>query len=657
MKLFWIICILFLTPLVSVAQLEPTVKELEELKITVTKLDKYYVDSSSLYMSRADIDALQPDDLGELIKKMPGVNVKSYGGLGGMKTVAIRGLSGQHTNFVVDGFSQMQTQTGQVNLGMIQMDNIERVTVQRGGTSELAVPAAAQLSGNAIILETFQSIAPKLPMQQKLISKFGSFGQIDQHFIAKTGGKKVFAGLYLKYRQAHGEYPYRYKNYKTWEDGTRKNNDFMDLNGGANISYHPNANHHVNFHFQHMISDQGVPGAVVLYNDLAKQRLTTSNTQVKLDYRGKLKFLNYRFHYTTMGDSLHYLDPSYLNAAGELRSSYHNRVHDIGLNIATSIWKKFHINVGAQEVHSKLRSVDNFTSSPERFHLYSFAKATFSSTRWKAVAQLGLQHVSDKGKADLEAKKYTKLNPYLEVRYAINEKIALISYYRNSFRMANFNELYYNNIGNNSLEPEKANQISLSTSVTLVDRNRFYLGIQVGAYYNEVKNMILSIPTKNLFVWSIQNIGKNEVKGLDAIASLSWAMGKSWSTQMTANYTLQQSLDVSDRNSPSYQHQIAYQPLHVINADISLHYKSTGLRFSTFHSSSRYVLNQNLPSNLLEGFSIYDLSLFHLFQLGKNNSIRLQITSKNITNESYAYVKNYIMPGRHFIFTFVYAFI
>lgn len=639
------------------AQEEPEIKQLKEFEVTVARLNRYYVDSLHVYLSSQDIEALQPDDLGELLKKLPGVNVKSYGGLGGLKTVSIRGLGGQHTTFVMDGFSQNQTQTGQINLGQIQLDNIESVVVQRGGASELTIPASAQLSGNAIILESFQAATPKLPLQQKFFTKFGSFGQIDHHYIGKTGGKKFFGGIFFKYREAHGRYPFRFMNYQTEISGVRKNNDYMDINGGLNMRYQPHRNHQINFYVQHMDVQQGVPGAVVLYNDFAEQRLNTTNTQIKADYKGKIRAISYRFHYATMSDSLFYLDPSYLNTAGELRASYRNRTHDFGANAGTTFYDKLHLNIGIQEIYSKLRSAESLTASPERFHLFSFAKVSYAVSRWSATAQLGFQHVKESNKNGDYAPNRTRVNPYAEFRYHFSEKISLIGYYRNSFRMPNFNELYYNNIGNTDLKPEDANQFALTSSWTIVDRSRIYFGVQAGAYYHQVKNMILTIPTKNLFVWSIQNIGKNEVTGADIIGSFSWSFTRKWSTQLTANYTYQQSLDISDKNSPSYKHQVAYSPLHVLNADVTLNYGQTGIRVSSFYSSYRYALNQNIPSNRVNGFAIFDLSAFTKFQLDDHNSIRLQLTVKNITDESYAYVKSYVMPGRHYLFTFIYAFI
>jgi outer membrane receptor protein involved in Fe transport len=652
-----VICWLMAFPTLSQKEKEKEETQLQEINVIATKLNKYFVDSSQVYISRHEIEALQPDDLGELLKKLPGVNVKSYGGLGGFKTVSIRGLSGQHTSFVVDGFSQTNAQTGQINMGQIQLDNIESVVVQRGGASELIVPAIAQLSGNAIVLETFQSKTPTIPFQQKLMAKFGAFGQNDYNYIGKTGSKKLFGGVYFKYRNTHGEYPFKYMNYKTQLTGVRKNNDYTDINGGFNLSYQPVDNHKLNFHIQYLESKQGVPGAVVLYNDLAKQRLNTTNLQIKTDYVGKVKSVGYRFYYSFMNDSLNYKDPDYLNAAGELIASYRNKAHDFGVSVGLPLGKYFKLNAGAQEIISHLHSIESLTASPQRFHFLSFVKSTFNSNKWSAVAQVGVQQVNEINRNGDRARNRTRINPYVDVRFRVHKNISLIAYYRNSFRMPNFSELYYNNIGNNDLKPEDAQQVNLTTAFTILDRNRIYLGIQASGYYHQIDNMILAIPTKNLFVWSIQNIGKNEIRGGDAILSFSWAFGKHWTTQFTANYTFQQSLDMSDKNSPTYGNQIAYAPKHILNGDVSLQWKGIGVRYSNFYSSARYALNENISANRIEGFLISDFTFFSRFQIDKHNSVRLQFTLKNITDQSYAYVKSFIMPGRHFLFTFAYEFI
>lgn len=628
----------------------------EEMNVSFTRLQRYSVDSVHTYLSREDIETLQPDDIGELLKKVPGANVKSFGGLGGLKTISIRGLGGQHTNFVVDGFSLMNTQTGQVNLSQVQLDNVESVIVQRGGSSELVVPASAQLYGNAIILETYQSKAPSIPLQKRIYSKMGSFGQFDQDFIGKTGSKRFFGGVYMKYRYAHGKYPYTLQNYNTTVTGTRNNNDYADLNAGFNVHYSLNERHRFNLFYQFTQVDQGLPGAVVLYNSFANQRLFTSNYQFKADYSGRVKGIRYRIHWNHLHDSLKYTDPDYLNTEGHLVSTFVTSTQNAGFTLSWSPIKRLTLNAGTEEVVGHLSSRESLNAAPERWQNFAFLKTSYTISNFLFIAQIGHQYIAESNANGASAADVTRWSPYFEIRKKFNAHISAYTYYRHSFRMPNFNELYYNNIGNTALKPEDAQQTALGLSVKIIDRKKLYFGFQTGAYYHLIDNLILATPTKNLFVWSIRNVGKNQITGADFILSASWALSSRWNTNLVANYAFQESLDLTDRKSPSYGDQIAYTPKHVINVDWTLRYRGLGLRLSTFTSSMRYALNENIPANEIDGFTTFDVALFSNHNIDAHNSIRLQLTIKNITNAHYTFVRNYVMPGTNFILTFRYAF-
>lgn len=632
-------------------------KQLEEIHVINTRFSGFQVGSDNIIIDREAIQSLQPNDLGELLNNIPGVQVKSYGGLGGMKTANIRGLNGNHTSLVMDGFEQVNPQTGQSNLANYQLDNIEEVIIQRGGSSEILIPVKAQLSGNAIILKSFSSVSPKNPLQQRLISKFGSWGYMDNQLTMKTGSDKFYGDVLIKYRKATGDYPYKFKNYTTQIEGERRNNDFTDINAGIHFGYKPVENHKFNFFFDYLTANQGVPGPIVLYNDYANQTLSTTSLNFKTDYKGKVFDIDYRLYYSFNGDEIIYVDPNYLNAEGELRSDYKNKVNDLGLTLAYSLKKWFSFNAGTEWINSKLRSKNSFISKPIREQISTFAKATFEHKKVTAIAQIGHQYIEEKNKNGSAADNISKFTPFFEVRYRINEKISFTGYYRNSFRPPSFNELYYNNIGNNNLKPEDAHQFTLSGSYTVFNTNKTYLGFQMAAYYHEINNMILSIPTKNTFIWSIQNVGKNKVQGLEAIISFTKTVREKFSFQTLVNYTYQVSKDYSNPKSPTYKHQIAYSPNHTFNVDFSFLYTHIGTRF-TFHAcSDRYALNENVPQNIVDGFYTLDWGIFSTIKIDKNNSVKFQINIKNITNVSYAYVKNFVMPGRQFQFSFIYAFI
>ena len=99
------------------------IQEINEITITYN-LDTIKTQNEWEGINASKIESLQADDAAGLIKKLTSTSIKSYGGLGGLKTVSSRGLGANHSKIVADGFSITNTQNGQVNLGQIHSDNI-----------------------------------------------------------------------------------------------------------------------------------------------------------------------------------------------------------------------------------------------------------------------------------------------------------------------------------------------------------------------------------------------------------------------------------------------------------------------------------------------------------------------------------------------------
>jgi outer membrane cobalamin receptor len=219
--------------------------------------------------------------------------------------------------------------------------------------------------------------------------------------------------------------------------------------------------------------------------------------------------------------------------------------------------------------------------------------------------------------------------------------------------MPSFSELYYNSIGNANLKPEQADQISLGKTLTIRNSKSQFVN-RANVYYNQVRDKIVAIPTKNLFVWSMQNVGKVAILGFEESAEWCYTLSQNWSTCVVLNYTFQHVSDITERDSPTYQHQIAYVPKHSGNVDLTVKRKNTGLRISNFASSLRYSLNENIPANQVDGYWLTDVAVFTKLPI-RNHDIRLQFTLKNTFNSSYAIVRYYVMPGRSFLISLNYA--
>ena len=99
------------------------IQEINEVTITFN-LDTFKSQNKWEALNANEIEALQANDAAGLIRKFTSTSIKSYGGIGGLKTVSSRGLGANHSKILADGFGINNTQNGQVNLGQIHSDNI-----------------------------------------------------------------------------------------------------------------------------------------------------------------------------------------------------------------------------------------------------------------------------------------------------------------------------------------------------------------------------------------------------------------------------------------------------------------------------------------------------------------------------------------------------
>ena len=120
------------------------------------------------------------------------------------------------------------------------------------------------------------------------------------------------------------------------------------------------------------------------------------------------------------------------------------------------------------------------------------------------------------------------------------------------------------------------------------------------------------------------------------------------------NYSFQYSVDVTDENSPTYAHQIAYIPYHTANADWSLSRNKTNFRVSSSFIGGRYSLNENVSNNYLDPFIVLDASISHGIEVKYNHKINFQFQVKNIIGQNYTYIRSFVMPGRNFLISLNY---
>lgn len=626
--------------------------EIPEISVTDSAMR---VKEKSLTIKRSMILELQPEDAGELLQKLAGVNVRSYGGLGGLKTVSVRGLGSQHTAIVVDGFTVLNNQTGQVNLGQIQADNIERMYLITGSQRSLLVPASSQVMGSSVYIETFEGSFPRKQHSLRFSSKMGSYSQFDNYLSYKVGNDKAYLAISGKYRFADGRYPYLIQNGDSVYEGIRNNNHYEDLFAGFQSGLRVGKRSLLTLGMRAYSSDQELPGAVILYSDNAFQTLRNDERRAQLGYTYSGKRWSLRGFASGTLTGVRYRDTTFLNQAGQIDSQFDHTALQFGASTHFHVSDRWGLYAAGEQQFSTLETDQAGFGKPKRNHNISLVGSKFELGKFLFTGQLSAQFVDEENDS-FERDHIFRVNPFVQVEYVPTNKgtnRTICLNYRNSFRMPSFNELYYNSIGNTALKPEDANQFSLGTTQPFKTEGSNGL-IRLAAFYNTVQNKIVAVPTKNLFIWSMQNVGEVHIAGAEL--SIEWLVkfNSSWSAGVNANYTWQNALDHTSAASPTFKDQIAYIPKHSGNADLSVYFKRVGFRFSTLANSIRYSLNENVPANEVPGFVLLDAGAFGTVKF-KDHEMRIQVTCKNLLNSSYSIIRYYVMPGRMFLLTFNYA--
>jgi len=636
---------------------EASGKMLEELEVSATA-GKTETAPNVQRLNKDQLKALQPEDAGQLLQKFAGVSLKSYGGLGGMKTISVRGIGGSHTGLVVDGFLLQNSQTGQIDLGTIQAENIESISLSIGGTDGQLLPVSAYLGGSALSIQTFENrFTIDSSIQVRATAKYGSFGQADGYLSLKYNRKRFFAGVFAKYRRADGTYPYYFENGIYPYSGKRVNNDLQERSGGFSLGFRPGEKTILKLNYQLYDAEKGLPGAVILYNPTADQRLNNQSHQLNADFKYIGSNLGIRTYFSGRYEDLQYIDSSYLNLQGFLDQKYYNASAQHGVSFQTyKDLKGFAFLAGVEQNYSTLHSSIADFAQPVRYHLKSVAGATYSYKKILLLAQLGQQSVFDHNRGATAPGDKHLFTPYFLVNARESWSVFGLPrlWAKRTFRMPTFNELYYNQIGNTDLKPEIANQLDLGTTYGFKVRNH-RVTFSADAYYNLVENKIVAIPTKNLFIWSMQNVGLVQILGADVQGTWNYSFRSGLLLDLRLNYTFQDVQDISDRNSPTYGDQLPYLPKHSGNADLLVSFRKSGCSVSSFLTSERFALNENNISNRVAGFQVFDASIFHTFSWKKSQVLRVNFTVKNISDQSYAFVRYYVMPGRNYLISLNYA--
>lgn len=591
-----------------------------------------------------DLQALSSTSIADALKYFAGVQIKDYGGLGGLKTVNVRSLGAQHVGVYIDGIRISNAQNGTVDLGKYSLSTLESVSLYNSNKLERGQSASEYASGATVYLQTRRPVTDSL----SVLAGIGSFhtyrGRINAQF-ARKGWNGFIDGEYLN---SKGDYPFRYKS--EYEDtvGRRSNSDIEYYRIEGALFKNGFASHVYSY-----VSQRGCPGGIVRrlsdkYTNIGREWDSDFFVQASWqhDWSGRhfLRF-NSKYAYEYLRYNTDF--PENQNTA---RVDNHYHQHDAYLsasyNYSPFAWLM--LNFGYDIRMSWLRAdIQNF-STVMRMDQKGVADLQLLWKGLRAQVSLLFQHYKDHTRIHAgAASPLSKFTPAFVVGYAFRN-LSIRGWYKNIFRVPTLNDLYYTQAGNRNLKPEYTRQWNIGAEYS-ISRGNWYASAQVDAYINSITNRIVCLPLRGTYTWSMMNYGKTYCRGLNANIRSVITPGD-WSFSLMGSFTIQHDVNRTNPEDPdTYDYPICYSPGFSYGVTGIVGWRSYTLTVSDLHVGKR-IWSYGDPADILKPYNNVDIKIS-----GQWRWFSASLEINDLFDVQYEHVPRYPMPGRTVRFTIMYT--
>lgn len=636
-------------------------RSLQEFEVVSERVRREVTSTAPLFnLTSERMKTMGVTDISDALHRLPGINIRDYGGAGGMKTVSVRGFGTTHTGVIYDGIVLSDCQSGKIDLSRYSLDNVGSLSLIVGDNSDIFVPAKASASAASIIISSMSVPGPMDSLWHVTGQmRVGSFGTYNPYFkVGKSLTPKFSFSVIGEYTHAKNNYPFTLENGKLVTRERRNNSMMNSWHGEINTRWRLTPASMLDAKVYYYDNNRQLPGPVILYNPICNEKLRDRNFFGHLTYKNlSLSKFSFQGLAKFNWDASLYHDEDGKYPGGILDEDYFQRevyVSGSALYVPTD---KLAFNYSADYFYNNLTTNQMEVVGPWRHSVLQSFTGKFQNSWLLATARL-LWSIYDNGvKEGISSKDENKLSPSLSVSVQPmrNRLFFIRASYKNIFRMPTFNETYYFRMGSTSLKPEDTDQFNFGLTWQYNSTNWLNALVLTGdVYYNNVKDKIVALPT-NMFIWTMTNMDKARAFGADVTASATFNIARRQSLVFAGNYSWQRVQPRTSPTDPDYNKQVAYTPIHSGAASLSWENPWVDVVVHTTGASDRYGTSSNLPITRIKGYMEMGAALIRSFKI-KRNTIDLRFDLTNILDTQYEIVGNYPMPGRAWKFTVTYKY-
>ncbi len=534
-------------------------------------------------------------ELGDLSYLLPASNVASYGYLGGLSTLSLRGARSDQVLFLLDGRPVNDPQSGIFNMATLPPSMVSRVEVVSGGASSLWGPNAV---GGVVNLVTkgFDDDRP----YSRIAVRNGSYrtALTDLDFGRRLGDR---LGMYVSSQLKRS-------------DGFRENSDFEGNNVSGHFTYSFDPKWEVVARFKRYESTLGVPGDTTRFGRSPNARQRDYRLDGDIVLRRSVPGNHAEIQVFGSNIWNHYQNPD-IGYSGVNTG----RVYGIQVEERLSLLDRHASTVGlyGERIESEIEGDEQKT------HLVSgFTHALVRLSPW--------MNIFAGGRFDHHSKYGSQFSPSVGVALPFGGRYSAYLNWNKSFRAPTLNELYYPGFGNPELEPERSSEVECGLKL-----ETDYVRGSIAVSRRAVKDMIEYAFNPDDWSFLPYNLGRADVSNLEMNLETSagdWFAGG-------INLSLSE-------NADEMGERLIYQPVTKM-----AEYVAVGRTLKEGRIEGRILLSgEHMSERLTETDS--ELPWQHLFHtklscriLDLTFTLRLQ----NILDTEYELRQGYPMPGRNYL--------
>ena len=626
---------------------------IQEVEVTARALTKDVIIPQTL--KGEELKRLCALTVADALRYFAGVQLKDYGGVGGIKTINVRSMGSQHTAVYYNGVQLGNAQNGQVDLGRFSLDNMEQIDLFHGQKSDIFQSAREFGAAGNIYLTTrkpYFKTDERTHVRAQM--RFGSFALANPNLGVDV---KLTDALSLtldaEYLYSNGKYPFRYKRVlptgETAYDTTavRQNGDINAVRAELGLHHYYRTTGFWRIHAYNYWSERGVPGAIVNNVWRNGERLWDRNTFVQAQWQDEwfsrwstrvlLKYANDYTHYQNYDVRL-------------LPSNNEYTQQEVYLSLANKvqIFNWWDLSLAYDYQYNALDRANLLLENSQEFfdrHSHWLSAATaFNVKEYLRLQASVLMTAVDHNTPRVTPGVFLSFRPYPKIDLSLN------AFYKQSYRYPTFNDLYYTDLGNANLRPELARQHNVEVAYRKAAK-AYDLVFSASYYYNRITDKIIAYPKGQQFRWTMLNLGTVKINGIDAKADMSFYLPLRFVLRTRLNYTYNTAIDVTNPTDTYYGHQIPYIPWHSGSAVAGLEWTSKrgdryGLNYSFIYVGERYGQQENTIYNYVLPWYTHDLTLYGEWSI-QRYWLKCNIEINNLLGQDYEVIQNYPMPKQN----------